>query len=529
MRLPVSIIRAILTLLQQKKSCRFIASTIGISKSVVNKLNKRIHASGQSVDELCALSDKALLLKLYPRKKALKNLKDVDWESICQWLNNKHVNLLVAYEPLLSQKPSFDISYPYFCRKYREWRKENKGAPVITNNTYIAGEKMEIDYSGDLLPWIDEHGEIHKAHIFVACLPYSGYLFAYATADEETASWVEGVIADFDFCGGCPKVLVVDNAKALVRTASKEEGTVTAIVKDLCDHYNITPWSCKPYSPKEKNRVEASVRLVQTWVQGQLESAGPVFTKNLMHLNKRILEKVVELNARPLSAAKQISREKRFLEEELPLLNPLPETKYEVCDWLILVVDKSHCIKIHRDKGHRYSVPASYVHKKVNVRLSDEEVRIFDADTHKEIGSHQRCYEERGCKTHILEAHLTESEKNRRREPQYFVSQFVKKGVQEAVARNYVDELWTNSGNFVSRQRLHAVTRKLLYMYCPEILTEAMAEAIEFRQFSYKFLKELVELKEQQRLRQTNFNFSGNPSEEYDYVTPSHNNVRKYE
>lgn len=56
-----------------------------------------------------------------------------------------------------------------------------------------------------------------------------------------------------------------------------------------------------------------------------------------------------------------------------------------------------------------------------------------------------------------------------------------------------------------------------------------MAEAIEFRQFSYKFLKELVELKEQQRIRQTNFNFSGNPSEEYDYVTPSHNNVRKYE
>ena len=101
MRLPVSIIRAILTLLQQKKSCRFIASTIGISKSVVNKLNKRIHASAQSVDELCALSDKALLLKLYPRKKAFKNLNDVDWESICQWLNNKHVNLLVAYESLL--------------------------------------------------------------------------------------------------------------------------------------------------------------------------------------------------------------------------------------------------------------------------------------------------------------------------------------------------------------------------------------------------------------------------------------------
>lgn len=74
---------------------------------------------------------------------------------------------------------------------------------------------MEIDYSGDLLPWIDEHGEINKAHIFLACLPYSGYLFAYATAGEKTARWVEGVIAAFDFCGGCPKVLVADNAKAL--------------------------------------------------------------------------------------------------------------------------------------------------------------------------------------------------------------------------------------------------------------------------------------------------------------------------
>ncbi len=66
-------------------------------------------------------------------------------------------------------------------------------------------------------------------------------------------------------------------------------------------------------------------------------------------------------------------------------------------------MDKSHRIKIHSDKGHRYSVPASYVHKKVNVRLSNEEVRIFDVDTHKEIGCHQRCYEDRGCKTYIFE------------------------------------------------------------------------------------------------------------------------------
>lgn len=391
---------------------------------------------------------------------------------------------------------------------------------------------MEIDYSGDLLTWVDEEGEINKAHIFVACFPYSGYLFAYATKDEKAESWIEGTVRALNFASGSPKILVVDNARALVSKASKEEGTVTSLVQDLCDHYGMTPWSCKPYSPKEKNRVEASVKMVQTWLQGALELQGLIYAKDFDALNEKIKIKVCEINRKPLSdPALKTCREKRFLEEEFPFLTPLPETEYEVCKWLALTVDKSHCVKIHCDNGHRYSVPAAYLHKIVHVRLTKDEVIIFDRDTHKKLGVHLRCYNSRGQKTHILESHLTDKEKNRRREPQYFIDTFVRKGIPEDVARHYVEQSWKKSGDFLCRQRLHAITHNLLNLgeKRSELLTEALTDAVEFDQFSYKFLKELLEKKIQLSRHQTNFEFDLQTEEDEEYCTPTHENVRKYE
>ena len=53
-------------------------------------------------------------------------------------------------------------------------------------------------------------------------------------------------------------------------------------------------WSCGPGKPIQKNRVEASVNMSQTWVQGQLEleSWGDIYADDLAALNKIILKKV---------------------------------------------------------------------------------------------------------------------------------------------------------------------------------------------------------------------------------------------
>ncbi|MFR1026117.1 MAG: Mu transposase domain-containing protein [Parasutterella sp.] len=145
----------------------------------------------------------------------------------------------------------------------------------------------------------------------------------------------------------------------------------------------------------------------------------------------------------------------------------LPTYPYEICEWKILMVDKSHCVRISQDGGHRYSVPIDFIHKPVFVRLSREEVQIYSTADNKLIGRHVRQYSLKGEKTHLLEEHMTQAEKDRRRSPEYFIEKLTKRGVLRKAAEDFVYGSWGLSGDFVSRQRLHAIVRNLLPAYRP--------------------------------------------------------------
>lgn len=59
---------------------------------------------------------------------------------------------------------------------------------------------------------MNKQGEVLKAHIFVACFPYSGYLFAYATKEEKAESWIEGTVQALNFASGSPKIPALSKA-----------------------------------------------------------------------------------------------------------------------------------------------------------------------------------------------------------------------------------------------------------------------------------------------------------------------------
>lgn len=116
----------------------------------------------------------------------------------------------------------------------------------------------------------------------------------------------------------------------------------------------------------------------------------------------------------------------------------------------MLVADKAHCIRIASDGGHRYSVPAEYVGKKVVVRVCRTAVEIYDSETMKRLGSHQRYTSTKGPKTHLLDEHLTDAEKHYRRTSREWIELFVKKGMNEHLAADFVAYLTDKKGNFPS-------------------------------------------------------------------------------
>ena len=74
-----------------------------------------------------------------------------------------------------------------------------------------------------------------------------------------------------------------------------------------------------------------------------------------------------------------------FLEEEKPLLAPLPATRFELSDWKTATVQFNYHISVD---GMLYSVPYEYIKKKVDVKVTDTTIEIFY--NHNRIASHCR-------------------------------------------------------------------------------------------------------------------------------------------
>ena len=92
------------------------------------------------------------------------------------------------------------------------------------------------------------------------------------------------------------------------------------------------------------------------------------------------------------------SRQKLFLEDEKPLLMPLPATRFELAEHRTATVQFNYHIAV--DKMY-YSVPYQYIKDKVDVRVTDTTIEIFK--DFRRIASHKRLYGRPGQYSTVLE------------------------------------------------------------------------------------------------------------------------------
>ena len=147
----VNVLAKVFQALQEgKKSYREIAEENGVSKGTVFNIRKRLESSHIGVAEMDKLERSELLKVIYPKP---GNKVEPDWEEVDEGLKNKNLTLYFFYERYLEkvEENSKGYSYSNFCRRYRLWKKQD-GAAMSSRHESQAGEKLEIDYSGDRLP-----------------------------------------------------------------------------------------------------------------------------------------------------------------------------------------------------------------------------------------------------------------------------------------------------------------------------------------------------------------------------------------
>ena len=375
-------IREILRLkFEFKSSNQRIANSLAISSSTVHDCLRRANLANITWPLPEGLDDEVLEQKLYPppRKISIEDRGELNWLKVYEELKRKHVTLALLWSEYRELYPK-GLSYSHYCDLYFQWKKQLE---TWMRQDHKAGEKMFIDYAGDTVPIHDGQGNIHQAQIFVAAIGCSGYIYTEATMTQTLPDWIDSHCRALEFYGGVPDLAIPDNLKNCTKLANLYEPEINPAYLDLAKHYGFAVMPARVKSPKDKSLAEKGVQIVQYKILAKLRDQ--IFF-SLDELNEAMAPLQDIVNSQPYQKLPG-SRLSQFEKLDKPALKPLPSTSYKFAEWAKASPGPDYHIEL---KKHFYSVPYTFIKKKLDVRFTDQTVEVFYKS--KRIASHPRKY-----------------------------------------------------------------------------------------------------------------------------------------
>lgn len=391
-------IRDVLTYhFERKLASRQIATIVGIHHSTVGDYLERFTKADLTWPlpaEMDGTDLESLLFKkLNPPALAKPARSLINFAGVHEEMKKRGATMAALHAEWLEQvQPTDAISYSHFCRAYRAYKRSLR---ISMRHEEVYGENLYVDYSGQTINITDKDtGEVRVAQIFIGVLGGSGYTFSEATWTQRSRDWIGSHTRMFEYFGGVSRVVVPDNLKAAVSKADRFSPVVNESYKAMCRHYIILPFPARSYQPKDKARAEGGVLLVQRWILFRLRKR-KFFT--LDEANREIRVLLDQLNHKSFQK-KSGSRHSRWLEHELPTLQPLPACSYEFAEWGKVRAGIDYHVKID---NHHYSVPYQMRGQELEYRLTDKAVELLSKG--KSLVAYARSYQAE--KTTTLDAH----------------------------------------------------------------------------------------------------------------------------
>lgn len=375
--------RRILVLLLEGRSYREVVEMAGCSHRDVARVKQAIQQYG--VSSAAAVSD-AELGEWFPdgRRRLSDEYDQPDLSRVLASMKqNRHFTLLQAWRRYADARNVGKKKYGYsqFCALFAGYVRTHD---LVATLHHEPGRAMLVDWVGDTIDVVDAvTGEVTRAVLFVAVLPFSGALFCRAYENMKSEAWLDGHVRAFSFYGGVPQIVVPDNPTTSTHQRHKgdAERVVNARYQQLADHYQTAIVPARARKPRDKAAAENAVNVVNKRVIGYLED--DVFT-TLSELNDAISERVREIN-HDLRRADDSTRWERFDTEEAHLLGPLPDARFEEVEWKELKAGRNYHITAD---SQRYSVPYALAGRLLRVRLTSTRLTVFDG--HDIVCEHRR-------------------------------------------------------------------------------------------------------------------------------------------
>jgi hypothetical protein len=226
-------------------------------------------------------------------------------------------------------------------------------------------------------------------------LSWSRHQYVEFVFDQKVETWLSLPCHAFDFFGGVPPRVVIDNLKAGILQASWDDPHIQHAYRECAEHDGFLIAPCRPRPPQHKGKVEqGGVHYVKrNFLGGRPPTTLSPAKRDvrqwcLMPAGERIHGTT---RAAPLA---------RFQQPEHAQLQPLPSTPYDLAVWKVALVHRDGYLTF--DNAY-YSVPFRLVGQPVRVGGGSRAVRIYTGD-YQLVATHPRAQHSGERMTHP--AHL---------------------------------------------------------------------------------------------------------------------------
>ena len=376
-------------------SPRQTALAMGVSRGAVLRCLDRFQKSGLLYPLPDKLGDAELEARLYPSTShsALSrkpHLTKVECAVIHKEMSRDGVTLMLLWEEYRSQNMD-GLGYSWFCEQYGRYKKS---LGLSFRNTYKGGEMSFLDYSGKKRDIVDrETGEIRQAELFVYCWGASNFTYWEFSESQKTLDFLGSQSRSLAYFDCVPRATVPDNLKSAVTQACRYEPELNYTYDRFAEHYGTTILPARVRKPKDKAKVEGSVRIAQRWLLGRLRDQAFF---SLAELNEAAHGLLNAFNDKVMKGYGQ-SRRQLFEEIDRPNALPLPVAPYEPGIWRRPV---RLGIDYHLEAADNYySAPYTLKGRILAVKISEHLVEVYLGGDR--VTSHRRLLGKRQFSTQV--------------------------------------------------------------------------------------------------------------------------------
>jgi transposase len=268
---------------------------------------------------------------------------------------------------LLRERAEIAVSYPT-VKRYLRAQFQFGGPSVCVRLEVEPGTQAQVDFGYAGLMEDPVSGKRRRAWAFIMSLSYSRHRFVRFVFRQDIPTWIDCHIRAFEFFGGVPASVVLDNLKAGVVKPDIYDPTINKAYAELERHYGFVADPAKVASPKLKGKVERNVGVVRRHLL-----AGRSF-RDVEEANERALRWCKEEIGMEIHGTTKRKPYEVFLREESSHLRPLPPERFQCPKWKTCTVHPDHHVVF--DHSY-YSLPTRFIGQDVWVRGDDRLVRVF--------------------------------------------------------------------------------------------------------------------------------------------------------